>query len=222
MPRRHTDADECAGCLFLFIPTPPPLFFFFYFSITCWQRYCFIFCLQDPPVLLMSWKNINENSLDSIFAPYGFAEAVAPLKQSAVPSGHCGFCPLPVCRPPPPPFAFTYCRSVPPQLENSLTKHPEGVSLGGRRHENGRSPRLAQPLLASSPSTTKEKNKGRGNVDGDEFGVSNNVRRIDSEGSASVAHPSRSGRSLFLSRSGGMGPNPGACHSAQINWSMLL
>ncbi len=45
-------------------------------------------------------KNINEISLNSIFAPYGFAEAVAPLKQSAVPSGHCGFCPSPVCPPP--------------------------------------------------------------------------------------------------------------------------
>lgn len=113
MPRRHTDADECAGCLFLFIRPPPHTHFFFYFSITCWQRYCFIFCLQDPPVLLMSWKNINENSLDSIFAPYGFAEAVAPLKQSAVPSGHCGFCPLPVCPSPPVRFHLLPQRAAP-------------------------------------------------------------------------------------------------------------
>ncbi|KAL7389045.1 hypothetical protein ABVT39_025337 [Epinephelus coioides] len=111
------------------------------------------------------------------------------------------------------------------------------VSLGGRLHENYRSSqgasgtpdeseRLVQPLLASSLSPVKEENK-RGSEEesqperkrgGDEFfGVSDNVRRIDSEGSVFIAHPSPSSRSLFLSRSGGMGPNPGACHPAQIN-----
>lgn len=76
------------------------LFFFFLNIITCRQTQYFIFCLQDPPVLFtVSWKSINEILLNSIFAPYGFAEAVAALKQSAVPSGHCGFCPSPVCAP---------------------------------------------------------------------------------------------------------------------------
>lgn len=76
-------------------------------------------------------KDINEISLNSIFAPYGFAEAVAPLKQSVVPSGHCGFCPS-LAHPPtthPPPFSLSLtaaaCR---PSLESSLTKHPEGAS----------------------------------------------------------------------------------------------
>lgn len=66
-------------------------------------------------------KNINEISLNSIFAPYGFAEAVAPLKQSAVPSGHCGFCPSPVCPPPPPCFHLLPQHAAPVREQSHKT-----------------------------------------------------------------------------------------------------
>ncbi len=110
------------------------LFFFLHHVLTALVL-CLLFTRSSAAAHYVV-KSTNEISLNSIFAPYGFAEAVAPLKQSAVPSGHCGFCPSPVC--PPPPFAFTYCRSMPPQLENSLAKHPEGVSAldGGRLREH--------------------------------------------------------------------------------------
>lgn len=113
------------------------------------------------------------------------------------------------------------------------------MPLGGRLHENYHSSQgasgtpdvaelLIRPLLASSLRPMKRESKeaqrkraserGRGEESGgDEFGVSNNVRRIDSGGSAFIAHPSLSSGSFFLSHSGGMGPNPGACHPAQIN-----
>lgn len=110
-------------------------------------------------------KNINEISLNSIFAPYGFAEAVASLKQSAVPSGHCGFCPLNSLLPPsphhhpPPSFTFTHCRSSRPSLEKKVSQNILRVSLGRRLYENycsfqgatwkpDESERLVQLLLA--------------------------------------------------------------------------
>lgn len=92
MPRRYTDADEAAGCFSVF---------FFHHVLTALVLY--LLFTRSSSAAHHVVKNINEISLNSIFAPYGFAEAVAPLKQSAVPSGHCGFCPSPVWVPPPPP-----------------------------------------------------------------------------------------------------------------------
>lgn len=127
-------------------------------------------------------KNINEVSINSIFAPYGFAEAVAPLNQSAVPSGHCGFCPWPVCPPPLLSLTAAACR---PSLR-IVSQNILRVPLGTRLHENyssslgasgtpDESERLVQPLLASSLCSLKRENKeaprGRGEGSwGDEFG----------------------------------------------------
>lgn len=47
-------------------------------------------------------RNMNGILVNCSFAPSAFAEAVAPLKQSAVSSGHCGFCPLRQVHPLPP------------------------------------------------------------------------------------------------------------------------
>lgn len=73
-------------------------------------------------------KDINEILLNSIFAPCGFAEAVAPLKQSVVPSGHCGFAPTP----------FLLCVGV------SSPDIPR-VPLGGCRDENDFSRGASEP-----------------------------------------------------------------------------
>ncbi|KAK9531064.1 hypothetical protein VZT92_010515 [Zoarces viviparus] len=93
--------------------------------------------------------------------------------------------------------------------ERSLTQHP-GVSLGGRENVRvlvGRA--LFGLVFQSHEGGERRGSKGeRRAAGGDEFSVSHNVRPIDSEGSVFTAHPSRSSRSLVLSRSGGTGPNP--------------
>lgn len=82
-------------------------------------------------------------------------------------------------------------------------------------------PMPRSPLLASSLCPMKRQNKeaprrraseagGEAQSGGVEFGVSNNVRCIDSEGSAFVARPLPLGRSR-------VGPNCGACHPAHVN-----
>lgn len=144
MPHGHADADFC-----IFLPPSSAS----------------SFCLQDPAVPLA----INEISLNCIFAPYGFAEAVAPLKQSAAPSGHCGFCP----------FAFARRRRrAAPQIEDGLAKCPEGVPrwkptrelLPPLRASRGCRPRLHVPCRGR----TKELGEGGRR----ELGASNRFERI--------------------------------------------
>lgn len=116
-------------------------------------------------------KDINEISLNSIFAPYGFAEAVAPLKQSVVPSGHCGFCPS-LAHPPhhPPPFSLSLTAAACRPSLRVVSQNILRVPLGGRLHENYHSSQgasgtpdvaelLVRPLLASSLRPMKRENK---------------------------------------------------------------
>lgn len=136
--------------------------------------------------------------------PYGFAEAVAPFKTICGSIWSLWFLPLASLSPP---FAFTYCRSMPPQLEKCLAKHPEGVSRWDAAPlspcsafyvpRNGEKKKGARERLRGKKESQREWRESGG----DEFGVSNNVRRIDSEGgSAFIAHHSPSSRSLFLPR----------------------
>lgn len=86
---------------------------------------------------------------------------------------------------------------------------------------------LGPPLLATEDANKKRGGGGGGRAGvsvvawgvgrGGEFGVSNNVRRIDPERSDCRGSGLAERRSLFLCRSGGTGPNSGACHPAQIN-----
>lgn len=69
-------------------------FFYFYFHHMLTVLVLYLLFTGSSSAAHHVVKDINEILLNSIFAPYGFAEAVAPLKQSVVPSGHCGFCPL--------------------------------------------------------------------------------------------------------------------------------
>lgn len=115
VPQRYADADEAAGFICLF-PS-----FSRHHMLTALVLY--LLFTRSSSAAHHVVKNRNEISLNSIFAPYGFAEAVAPFKQSAVPSGHCGFCPSP-------PFLLSLaCRSVPSQFESRLTKTSLRVSL---------------------------------------------------------------------------------------------
>lgn len=157
--------------------------------------------------------------------PYGFAEAVAPFKTICGSIWSLWFLPLASLSPP---FAFTYCRSMPPQLEKCLAKHPEGVSRWDAAPlspcsafyvpRNGEKKKGARERLRGK----KESQRERRESGGDEFGVSNNVRRIDSEGdllSLLITHRAADhSSSLALALSlRWRGPSPGACHPAQIN-----
>lgn len=151
--------------------------------------------------------------------PYGFAEAVAPFKTICGSIWSLWFLPLASLSPP---FAFTYCRSMPPQLEKRLAKHPEGVSRW-----DAAPLALVQHFTSREREKKKEQERFRGKESqregresgGDEFGVSNNVRRIDSEGICFHCS-SLTEQQITLPPSRSLrwrGPSPGACHPAQIN-----
>lgn len=70
MPRRDADADEVAFFSFFFLC--------FHHVLTVLVLY--LLCTRSSSAAHHVVKNINEISLNSIFAPYGFAEAVAPFK----------------------------------------------------------------------------------------------------------------------------------------------
>lgn len=95
MPRRCTHADEAAGIYFLF---------FFHHVLTALVLY--LLFTRSSSAAHHVVKIRNEISLNSIFAPYGFAEAVAPFKTICGSIWSLWFLPLIGLSPTPPPPCF--------------------------------------------------------------------------------------------------------------------
>lgn len=160
-PWRYADGDEAAGFL---LPSPPLPHHASTVSVL------YLLFTRSSGAAHHVVKNINEISINSIFAPYGFAEAVALFKTICGSIWALWFLPLTSASPPLPPSLSLTAAACRPSLR-IVSQNILRVPLGGRLHENyssspgasgtpDESERLVQPLLASSLCSMKRENKG--------------------------------------------------------------